>query len=442
MHSIGRVAPLLDLASIRKSADKVAAWAAILLGFSIPISSSGNGILVGLLAAMVLIGGRFRERLRLAVAHPTVLFGIALLAMTVLGIAYGTAPLLERIDGFTRYYELLLMPVLITAFVDPRVRHYGLVSFAASLTLVLAISYGLAFGIVPIAWWPFGTADLAVPFTNRIDQGLLTAVGAFLFAAWSFHVHSLAWRVVLSALAVLAVGNVLFVNGGRTGYIALAALAVYGGLIVSRGPRQALGMLALAAVAAVVAYQVSPQIQNRVDETVSALLHQPLVAPQHDSSTERLMLGRTALAAFLEHPIIGLGPGVFPVLYAEAVAGTGFRVQGSAHNEFLQAAVQSGVIGLGLLIAMIMAQWREAGRLGDGVERILLRATVIAFTVTCLFNSFLLGHTGGHWWAWFTALLLASIHTPNDTVPTSQRPLEPRRSVKPRAKVLRSPGPA
>lgn len=411
-----RWAPLLSLARIRNSADKVAAWAAILLGFSIPISSSGNGILVGLLAAMVVIGGRFREKLRVAAAHPTVLFGTALLAMTILGIGYGAAPLMERLDGFTSYYELLLMPVLITAFVDARVRHYGLVSFAASLTLVLCISYGLALGVVPVGWWPFGDAALAIPFTNRIDQGLLTAVGAFLFTAWSFHVRNPVWRAALLVLAVLAVGNVLFINAGRTGYVVLAALIVYGGFIVSRGPRQSLAMLALIAVAAIVVYHTSPSVHQRIDETISALLEGPPSVPNLDSTTERLMLGRTALAAFLDHPVIGLGPGVFPGLYAEAVGGTKFPEHGSAHSEFLQAAVQSGVIGLSLLIAMIVAQWREAGRLRDRFERMLLRATAITFTMSCLFNSFLLSHTGGHWWAWFTALLLASFHAPKNAV--------------------------
>ena len=126
------VETLTGTVHLQKIADRVAVWAAIVLGFSIPISTTGNGILVGLIAAALVMGGNFRHKLKLAVTHTTVLFGVALLAVTMLGILYGTASLYERADGFADYYELLLMPLLIPLFVDPRARRYGLVSMSVN----------------------------------------------------------------------------------------------------------------------------------------------------------------------------------------------------------------------------------------------------------------------------------------------------------------------
>ena len=104
----------------------------------------------------------------------------------------------------------------------------------------------------------------------------------------------------------------------------------------------------------------------------------------------------------------GAGTGSFPSAYAEVNAGRHINESANPHNEYLLIAAQTGMIGLAALLYLFYTQWRLAARL-EPFYRDLARGLVITFALGCLFNSLLLDHTEGLFFAWMTGLCFATL---------------------------------
>jgi len=110
-----------------------------------------------------------------------------------------------------------------------------------------------------------------------------------------------------------------------------------------------------------------------------------------------------------KHPLVGTGTGSFSKEYADQVAGTSMTATINPHNEYLNMAVQLGAIGMFALLYLFFCEWRLAPLLPTEHERHLARGVVITFAIGCLFNSLLMDHTEGLWFAWMTGLLFAGL---------------------------------
>lgn len=92
-----------------------------------------------------------------------------------------------------------------------------------------------------------------------------------------------------------------------------------------------------------------------------------LPAPSHEQSLqERLQIPRAALPLVLSGPWLGHGGGTF-VLAMPAVKPPGFaHYWDHAHNDFVEIAVDTGWVGLGLLLALAgVTLWRAVPTLAD-----------------------------------------------------------------------------
>jgi O-antigen ligase len=82
------------------------------------------------------------------------------------------------------------------------------------------------------------------------------------------------------------------------------------------------------------------------------------------STLERLAQWATGINMFLAHPILGVGAGNYSVAYPQYSVICWQTVYGHAHNYYINAAAETGVIGLiaflALTVAMILVGWRAA----------------------------------------------------------------------------------
>jgi O-antigen ligase len=69
--------------------------------------------------------------------------------------------------------------------------------------------------------------------------------------------------------------------------------------------------------------------------------------------------------------------------------------------------VQLGLTGLALFLALLASQWIAAAGLNRH-SRFLLQGIVLTMATGCLMNSFLFDSHQGHFYAFLSALLLAS----------------------------------
>jgi O-antigen ligase len=99
------------------------------------------------------------------------------------------------------------------------------------------------------------------------------------------------------------------------------------------------------------------------------------------SNKGRMEIWRDSAHAFLAHPLIGIGLGNFPLALGEKVATA--KIGASAHNIYLDVAVEMGIIGL---LAFLFLLWKlclKLFRLGFG-----LRDEGMRFLSLALFVSF------------------------------------------------------
>ena len=164
---------------------------------------------------------------------------------------------------------------------------------------------------------------------------------------------------------------------------------------------------------AVTAYHSSTRLQQRLD-LVASEYHAWQPNNGTDTSTgQRLDFYYNTLQIMQQRPIFGMGTGGFTAAYAQQTAGKEVSQTTNPHNEFLLVAVQTGIIGLALLLYLFHTLWRCAPLLNTPFEQDAARGLVLAYLVNSAFNSPLHDHADGLLFAFMTAVLFAGFKRGN-----------------------------
>jgi O-antigen ligase len=397
------------LATVNQAAGRTAQWAAVALGLSIPISTALDGVLLAVVAAGWLLAARWRETGQALRDNAVALAALALFALLALGTLYGERNPGDPTGYLGKYLDLLFIPVFLLLFRDAATRRRALHALAASLVLVLAMSYLIAAGL-PVGKPLIGKPGNPVVVKQYLTHGILMAYGAFLFAELALAATSRRGRILWFLAALAAALNAMLMVQSRTGYVLLVVLGVY--LVICRLQRRqrALALAVLAACVVALVFIPGP-FQQRLG--LAADKQAPSLATQYAqiSNAERLEMYRTSLEIIREHPLLGVGTGGFPRAYAEKSRGGSVPQSRNPHNEYLLVAVHIGLPGLLVLLSLFWAHWRAAPRLASTLEQHLARGLLLAIAVGCLFNSLLLDHTEGLLFAWLTGVLFAGLGT-------------------------------
>ncbi|OGS93144.1 MAG: hypothetical protein A3K04_08465 [Gallionellales bacterium RBG_16_56_9] len=168
-------------------------------------------------------------------------------------------------------------------------------------------------------------------------------------------------------------------------------------------------MLALIGLA-MAAYHASSRLHDRVDLVISEYqAWQPNQSDLGSSTGQRLNFYYNTLQIVQQQPVFGVGTGGFPAAFAQQTQGKDVVQTRNPHNEYLMITVQTGVIGLLFLLYLFYTQWRCAPLLNTPFERDAARGLALAYLVNCLFNSPLLDHADGLFFAFITAVLFANL---------------------------------
>ena len=399
------------LATVKSQADRTAQWAAIALGFSIPLSTALDNVLLVFVVAGWLASGAWHEKWDAIRGNRVALAALALFGLLLLGTLYG-----ERNPGdapfyLTKYIDLLFIPVFAFVLREEPARRRAIYALAAGLLVVLVLSYLIRFGVIPRTNIFAGDASQPVVIKTRQTHNLLMALGAFLFAQLALAAGTRRLRQIWAALALLAAANVTLLVQGATGYLVLGALVLFLGYGL-RGWK-GLGWAAGAAASAFTLLALLPgPFQGRIAQVQSEIAQwQPGVPDVNSSVGTRIEFYRLTVAIVRDRPVLGHGTGSFPKAYADKTRSQAALPTRNPHNEYLLIMVQLGLVGLAVLLYLFWTQWRLAPRLATPLEWHLARGLVLAMAVGCLFNSWLLDHTEGLLYAWLTGLLFAGLQS-------------------------------
>ena len=385
-------------------------WSTVLLGASIPVSIALDNLLLAVLLFTWLIGGLRREKIDLAIRNPVYRAAAMLFGVLLFGLLYGTASWGDARLHLSKYMELVLIPVMGWALLNPSSRSIGLRVFAGALLTVLVLSYAFKAGLLPQNPWMHGNAAAPLVFKLRLTHNIMMAFAAFVFAWFALSAASRRSRPLWGIASALAIINVTLMIDGVTGYLILGALTLLLGWQHARLKGVAVTVVS-AALGVTVLMIVPSAFQMRTQQVIDELRREDATRPATTSAGFRMEFYRNTLVLIGKNPIFGSGTGSFPALYAEQVKRSGSVASRNPHNEFLLLTVQTGVFGLGAFLWLLWQQWRWAPQLPTPMERGLAQGLVVTMIIACMLNSALLDHTEGLLYAWLTALLYAGLPT-------------------------------
>ena len=406
-------------------------WPVYALAASVPVSIAAISLskLALLLVALWLL---LRPTRVSAVPYrwddKSVVVVLLMLAALAFSMTYTSAPWSIAVIDLTKYSKLLLI-VLIPYLISTREQAYtALVFYAAAQTFVLLSSWLLAFGIA-LPWVSSAAySETNTVFDLYIHQSIMTTG----FAALCWHLRheqkALWWQVLAPVLGVIALVNVMFLLDGRTGYFAAVTVIASALFWETRKQWRWLALLFPILIVAL-ALMTSTQFKTRVQLAVSeARAHQ--VGNDPASSTGlRLNYWYRSVEAIAERPLIGFGAGSWVQQYRRLNAGADNGYQdsvGNPHQEFLLWGALLGVGGMGLLLALLAALWRDARKFSPPRAR-AIRSIILILTVTAMFNSVLYDGVIGDYFCMLLGLLLA-LGKPNAVAPAATVPMVARRA--------------
>lgn len=186
---------------------------------------------------------------------------------------------------------------------------------------------------------------------NRYAQILVVLVPLGLSLARTARRRS-AKALAVGATMLILIGTALTYSRGAA--IALGLVLVLGTFLRLIRPVA----LCTAAVGVVVALTVVPAYGERLsslDDFARSLTSSTPLTSSDSSIRSRATESLAALNVFIDHPILGVGPGAFPSYYrsyASEIGGRPRMEDREAHNLYLGVAAELGLLGLLLLLTL------------------------------------------------------------------------------------------
>jgi O-antigen ligase len=329
----------------------------VALLFSPPLTS----LLELALFATILASGELRARFMRAAREPLGALALAFWGVVTIGLAYGIAPRSEALHIWLSWHRVLLL-IAGLALYDSAVWKRRIAWLLVGVATVAAIaSYAGAFSHITLRHFPPGIILRTQPF-----QGMVFSVAAFAaLLLLRYAAPTRALRLLLGTSAALLVANVVFITPGRSGYVVLIVCAV--ALVLERlrersvSPLRRLAWAAAAGLAALAMLASSPTVRERIALGLEQIEHYDQGA-EVSSMGERVIYQRNGLALLAERPLTGYGTGSFETAYTALVAGRsgreGLKVH-DPHNQYLNVAVQHGLPGLAVFLAVLVAAFRR-----------------------------------------------------------------------------------
>jgi O-antigen ligase len=360
----------------------------VLIAILLPWSTSGVSI-AGVLWIIALVPTiELRAFLR-SLRRPICALPIAFFALALVGTLWSDASWGARLYAVSPIAKLLMLPLLLYHFERSRRGVWVFVAFLASCTLLMAVSWAVAFE-PNLTLKPEALAR-GIFVKNYIDQSqefALCAV-ALAYPVMTFlQTNRIRLAALLTVVALSFLANMVFVVISRTALVTMPImLAVFALLHLKL--RTALVGFCAAALLAAVAWNASPDLRNTTLKFL-ADYQQTKVQNNPSGMGSRLEFWQKSLRFFAEAPVIGHGTGSTRGLFEQAAIGqigAHAEVVGNPHNQTLNVAVQWGTVGVVVLYAMWLAHLLLFR--GDGLANWIGLLVVVQNIFTSLFNSHL-----------------------------------------------------
>lgn len=337
---------------LRDLADGLAAAVAV----SLPWSTSATAILI-VLWLLALIPTLHRDDLAEVLTKPAAYLPLALVVIAALGILWADVAWAERSRGLSGFIKLLVLPLLFVQFRRSANAHWILTGFLVSCAALLLASTG-SFVWPKFFLWSWAKTP-GIPVKDYLIQAALFIVSAFVLLYLARDTWLAGRRFVsalYAALAVAFVVNISFVATSRTALLTVPLLLALFAVRCFRWK----GICTIAAGAVVLiglAWTSSDYLRLRLGN-LSDEVRNYQTENSKTSAGERIEFWKKSVRFVSEAPVFGHGTGSTRSLFARVAStgdGASSLVSTNPHNQLLTVAVQVGLFGGFVLIAMWIA---------------------------------------------------------------------------------------
>ncbi len=360
----------------------------VLIAILLPWSTSGVSI-AGVLWIIALIPAIEMRAFLRSLMRPICALPIAFFALALVGTLWSDASWGARLYAVSPTAKLLMLPLLLYHFERSSRGIWVFVAFLASCTLLMAVSWVVAFE--PNLTLKPEALVRGIFVKNYIDQSqefALCAV-ALAYPIMTFlQTNRVRLAALLTVIALSFLANMMFVVISRTALVTMPIMLAVFALLHLKLRTTMLASCAAVLLAAV-AWNASPDLRNT---TLKFFADYQQTAVQNNPSGmgSRLEFWQKSLRFFAEAPVIGHGTGSTRGLFEQAAIGqigAHAEVVGNPHNQTLNAAVQWGTVGVIVLYAMWLVHLLLFR--GDGLANWIGLLVVVQNIFTSLFNSHL-----------------------------------------------------
>ncbi|MCI0354664.1 MAG: O-antigen ligase family protein [Acidobacteria bacterium] len=384
--------------------------------WSLFVVQAGAAVLLALWTLSQGMSGRLKVRSN-PLFVPLLLFGALVLWQAVSGAS--AYPYLTQIEAmkYATYVILFFLAVQTGASENWRRLATVLVWFGFLLAMFAIIQDLASNGKLYWLRAPSRGGAIYGPYVNRNHYaGLMEMLTPFaLVAALSRSLPP--ERKALMAFVALIMGGSIFLSRSRGGLLTLLVqLLILAVIYFRRGAsRRVIAALLTIGLSAggFVLWLDKGKMVSRL-QTMSE-------ADMESVEGARLIVARDSLKMVADRPLTGWGLGAFPTVYPRYRSFYTNKFVNQAHNDYLQALVETGVAGFILVVWGIFALYREAFR---KMRRGPLRSPILAAVVGCtglLAHSFLDFNLRIPANATLFAVLCAAISTRSDPPPERDR---------------------
>ncbi len=366
----------------------------VLSCFFMPFSTSLMGVTATLAAVFWLLSGDFSSLPQLMQKNVSVSLAITLFLLLVIGLTYSPVPLNDSLDILRKYRKIIYFAIVVSLFKDNEgAARLAEDSFIAGCVILLLISYSIFFSIIPSERFGFSVV-------YHITHSLFMAILAFWCLQRMF--ESRQYVYLWLGLFLLATINLFYIAPGRTGMLVYIALIILT-LLQRLSWKKLLPATILVSIVVGITFFTSSNFSIRVNEAVDEMR-------EYQAESSRTSLGmrfdwwQNSIDLIMQKPVLGHGTGSFQAVQENLIKDGDTQSTDNPHNEYLFLAVQTGLVGLFLFVALLVVQFITSFSL-QPPRRYLLQGVVVAMSIGCLMNSLLFDSHSGHFYAIMSAIL-------------------------------------
>lgn len=343
----------------------------MLLGFSIPISTSMSSIIPLLIFLLWLIEGDFKNKLNKIIENRAVLAFVLLFSLYLVGLLYTTD--LENglyLVGKGRY--LLLTPLIYTAINNEKEKNNAIKSFIAGVICSVFVSYLIYFKILK-----FNNILPSCPTIIHYGHYSIYLSFAIFWLLNSFFKNNSKYLKTAILLVVILMSINLFIQNGRIGQLAFFVLTIL--FTIKRcGIKGILYGIIIVCILSTCIYNISPTFKHRINIGIEDIT-QFQIKDKPGGVGERLIFWQNTFKIIKSNPIIGVGTGDFNVEYAKINRQGDKLIEDTdnPHNNYLFILALFGVIGFIVFLNLFYQIFRYSLSSPNGEIIQLLVVTIL-----------------------------------------------------------------